>query len=53
MPRETDSDLAISFTQRKSRARGDALLLVGPPDSGKTAILLNVSRCMSFKIGHS
>ncbi|KIJ69045.1 hypothetical protein HYDPIDRAFT_105614 [Hydnomerulius pinastri MD-312] len=31
--------LILSFTRRKSRSRGNALLLVGPPDSGKTAIL--------------
>jgi signal recognition particle receptor subunit beta len=29
----------IIFSRRKSRSRGNALLLVGPPDAGKTAIL--------------
>ncbi|KAH7929734.1 hypothetical protein BV22DRAFT_1191774 [Leucogyrophana mollusca] len=30
---------AFLFSRRRSRSRGNALLLVGPPDSGKTAIL--------------
>ncbi|KAH9952117.1 P-loop containing nucleoside triphosphate hydrolase protein [Amylocystis lapponica] len=29
----------VVFIRRKTTARGDALLLVGPPDAGKTAIL--------------
>jgi len=33
----------IFFTQKRSRSRGDALLLAGPPDSGKTAILSNLA----------
>lgn len=41
--READSNLVVSFTRGKSKSRGNALLLVGPPDSGKTAILSNVS----------
>ena len=41
--RRTNSDVVISFTQRKSKSRGNALLLAGSPDSGKTAILSNVS----------
>lgn len=43
IPHEANSDLAISYTRGKSKSRGNALLLVGPPDSGKTAILSNVS----------
>ncbi|KAG2054736.1 hypothetical protein BDR06DRAFT_955035 [Suillus hirtellus] len=31
--------LVITFSRRKSRSRGTALLLVGPSDAGKTAIL--------------
>ncbi|KAK7020472.1 signal recognition particle receptor beta subunit-domain-containing protein [Favolaschia claudopus] len=31
--------ILILFTRRKSRAKGNLLLLVGPPDAGKTAIL--------------
>lgn len=32
----------ITFSKRKSRSRGTALLLVGPSDSGKTALLSTV-----------
>ncbi|KAF7363590.1 hypothetical protein MSAN_01015800 [Mycena sanguinolenta] len=31
--------ILIFFTRRKSRSKGNLLLLVGPPDAGKTAIL--------------
>ncbi|KAJ6623474.1 signal recognition particle receptor beta subunit-domain-containing protein [Mycena sp. CBHHK59/15] len=31
--------ILVSFTRRKSRSVGNSLLLVGPPDGGKTAIL--------------
>jgi len=31
--------ILVIFTRRKSRSRGNLLLLVGPPDGGKTAIL--------------
>ncbi|KAG2157261.1 signal recognition particle receptor beta subunit-domain-containing protein [Suillus clintonianus] len=31
--------IVIAFSRRKSRSRGDILLLLGPPDAGKTAIL--------------
>lgn len=51
--READSDIVISFTRRKSKSRGDALLLAGPPDSGKTAILSNVSPLYVLKFVHS
>ncbi|KAG8217847.1 hypothetical protein J3R82DRAFT_6012 [Butyriboletus roseoflavus] len=48
VPREADSNLVISYSRGKSKSRGSALLLVGPPDSGKTAILSNVSApCVS------
>ncbi|KAJ8598034.1 hypothetical protein M405DRAFT_802909 [Rhizopogon salebrosus TDB-379] len=33
----------IAFSRRKSRSRGNALLLVGPQDSGKTAIISTLS----------
>jgi len=33
----------IAFSRRKSRSRGNALLLAGPQDSGKTAILSTLS----------
>ena len=46
---KADSDLVTFFTQRKSRLRGDALLIAGPPHSGKTAILSNVSLHVSAK----
>lgn len=48
IPRETNPDLVISYTRGKSKSRGNALLLVGPPDSGKTAILSNVSSACVF-----
>lgn len=49
--READSNPVISYTRGKSKSRGNALLLVGPPDSGKTAILSNVSSpCLSPKL---
>jgi hypothetical protein len=32
----------ITFSRRKSRSRGTALLLVGPSDAGKTALLSTV-----------
>ncbi|KAF9227499.1 hypothetical protein BS17DRAFT_773882 [Gyrodon lividus] len=35
--------LVVSFTRRKSKSRGNALLLLGPPDSGKTAIMSNLA----------
>ncbi|KAF8557282.1 hypothetical protein OG21DRAFT_1505501 [Imleria badia] len=35
--------VVISYTRGKSKSRGNALLLVGPPDSGKTAILSNLA----------
>ncbi|KAF9246171.1 signal recognition particle receptor beta subunit-domain-containing protein [Melanogaster broomeanus] len=35
--------VVLSFTRRKSKFRGNALLLVGPPDSGKTAIMSNLA----------
>lgn len=44
IPHEANSDTVISYARSKSRSRGNALLLVGPPDSGKTAILSNVSQ---------
>ncbi|KAG6812392.1 hypothetical protein H0H92_003073 [Tricholoma furcatifolium] len=31
--------LLLEFVKRRSKSKGDALLLVGPPDAGKTAIL--------------
>ncbi|KAF8212054.1 signal recognition particle receptor beta subunit-domain-containing protein [Mycena galopus ATCC 62051] len=31
--------ILIFFTRRKSRSKGNLILLVGPPDAGKTAIL--------------
>lgn len=34
----------VTFYWRKSASRGNALLLVGPPDGGKTAILSTVSQ---------
>ncbi|KAH7912219.1 signal recognition particle receptor beta subunit-domain-containing protein [Hygrophoropsis aurantiaca] len=34
---------AFLFSRRSSRSRGNTLLLVGPPDSGKTAILSNLA----------
>lgn len=36
-------DLVITLVRGKTKSRGNALLLVGPPDSGKTAILSTVS----------
>ncbi|KAG6376470.1 hypothetical protein JVT61DRAFT_2463 [Boletus reticuloceps] len=38
----------ILYTRGKSKSKGNAVLLVGPPDAGKTAILSNVSpACVS------
>ncbi|KAH0827052.1 signal recognition particle receptor beta subunit-domain-containing protein [Lanmaoa asiatica] len=35
--------VVILYTRGKSKSSGNALLLVGPPDSGKTAILSNLA----------
>jgi len=35
--------VVVSYTRGKSKSRGNALLLVGLPDSGKTAILSNLA----------
>ncbi|KAF8843588.1 hypothetical protein BDN67DRAFT_1008776 [Paxillus ammoniavirescens] len=35
--------IALSFTRGKSKSRGNDLLLLGPPDSGKTAIMSNLA----------
>ncbi|KIK99285.1 hypothetical protein PAXRUDRAFT_822906 [Paxillus rubicundulus Ve08.2h10] len=35
--------IVLSFTRKKSKSRGNDLLLLGPPDSGKTAIMSNLA----------
>ena len=43
----------VEMSRLRSRARGNALLLVGPPDGGKTAVLSTVWRPVNvFQLTH-